>query len=782
MKKKNLGVALLTFLSLLISGCFSGGDTSSQSDSSSSDTSSSDSSSSDTSTTDTSTTDTSVTPDPTGNVTLKIFATNDIHGQVDEENIEATNGRMGIAKMMTYLKNQKEGHEEVFLLDQGDTWQGSIYSNYNYGALLNDVMSYVRYDARTIGNHDFDWGLEPLKANTAREYDGYLMPTLAANVYDYNFDTKTAGNTQQSDIGLTSIIRTLSNGLKVGVVGCIGKDQITSINSLYTHDITFKDHIAIAKAEAAKLKQAGCQVTILSIHTGQENVINKGLSDYFNLVLCGHTHRTEYTVEGDMPIFQYGEYTSHIGEIEISYDATSKKVTTRKDYVAYDSAYINEQVDTIDPKIQSLIDKYKSECDTQANEVLVQKAYGSFNEYSNAPRLMSKAIYDTAIKEGYDIDFACVNQARHSLGKSSQNTSWTYKDIYEAFPFDNEVYIVELTLDELSNRVFNSTFAKASGNFNITIGAKYKVAILDYLAFHTNSSRYYDYFPSVKDYKISELPKLSKNYRLILRDWLKDNHYNDSSHDLTLRYSDYSTSVTYFSQNEIIYPNVTLTFNYNYQGAPEPFYVNNEAKYHNIYNSAYPTSNPTRTGYGFDGWYLDSACTDAADNKTIDGDKTLYAKWKDPNIYSSQYFNFNIMANNGFLPLASDSGSFDATITNTFADEKTATISYNGAWIDDSVRNVRLDTHGTFLLRAPTGMKITTVKLMQWKYYNVRFFNGNSTNPSDDLNIAHETTTYLGNDANYYQFSGSYDYITIYNSYTDTIRLYYFQVDFTLVN
>ena len=121
--------------------------------------------------------------DPETMKTIEIYATNDIHGTIQKDG-----ERIGIPKLMTYL-NEKGKNGNTLLIDQGDTWQGSIYSNYNHGALVTDVMNYIHYDARTVGNHDFDWGVEWLQNNTAKSYEGYSTPVLAGNVYDYDFVT-----------------------------------------------------------------------------------------------------------------------------------------------------------------------------------------------------------------------------------------------------------------------------------------------------------------------------------------------------------------------------------------------------------------------------------------------------------------------------------------------------------------------------------------------------------------------------------------------------------------
>ena len=422
--------------------------------------------------------------------------------------------------MATYLKEQGE-HENTLLLDQGDTWQGSIYSNFNHGALLTDIFNYVHYDARTIGNHDFDWGVEALEANSARSFEGYRVPVLAANVYDYNFDTKQFGSTQQSNIGQPSVTYTLENGLKVGVVGIIGMSQITSINSLYTHDIGFLDHIAVLKNEANALRRDGCDIVIASCHTGQEEVMGQNLGEYVDLVLCAHTHKFETGTEDNLHFLQFGANDKGVGKVTLTYDFETNSVTNTTYNTLY-KADIESNVTTVDSVVTRMITSYSNECDAEANVVVANNVTGTFRSSNEAADLMAKAIYDEAISEGQDIVLSYVNNARSNLGSGT----WTYADLYSAFPFDNTVYIMDVSGHDLIHELWKYNWAYRSPSFNEIIDSDntYRIAVLDYLAFHTNSSRAYDYFPSANG---NYVHTLSKNYRLILRDWLIAHDYNN---------------------------------------------------------------------------------------------------------------------------------------------------------------------------------------------------------------------------------------------------------------
>ena len=451
---------------------------------------------------------------------IEIYATNDIHGEVEK-----------FGTIASYLNNRKDGN--TLLIDQGDTWQGSIYSNYNHGALLTDIMNYVQYDARSIGNHDFDWGTSYITSNKNREYAGYSTPVLAGNVFDYDQYTKTLGTTQQSDLGTTSVTYTLENNLKVGILGGIGEDQLTSITSSYTTNIGFGNHIDFIKNEATHLRNdEHCDIVICSIHTGQDDVMGNNLSDYVDLVLCGHTHQREIGNEGSLYCIQSQGYGQNIGHVKLTYDRETGAVSTNAEHIYYSTI---ESQTTLDSTISGLIETYKEECDSEANETLASNVSGYFSSYGIAEHVMTTAILEEAQKVDSTVQLAYINQARRAL----PNYEWNYADLYESFPFDNNIYIVEITGTEFMNEIVGYNYICKSSSFTDTViypDNTYKVAVIDYLLFHINSSRDYDYFPvSGGTYQAV----LSKNYREILRDWLRTHGYNTGTQ---IKSSDYSAS------------------------------------------------------------------------------------------------------------------------------------------------------------------------------------------------------------------------------------------------
>lgn len=807
--------------------------------------------------------------DPANIKTLTVYAFNDFHGGVVENGEEP-----GLANFGTYLKS-KSNQVNTLLLSQGDDWQGSIYSNMSYGGVVNDVMTYAGLDVRTVGNHDFDWGVDHLKANTAREYGGRTIPVLGANIYDYNFSTKEFGTVQQSEIGGKTAIFNLENGLKVGIVGVIGEDQITSINSIFTQNIGFKNHISIVQEEATNLRNAGCDIVIASCHADcHDSLYNRGLYGYVDLVLGGHVHQYEHYYESDLHFFQFKGEAKSIGEITLSYNvATHKVVNTSWNVVDGYTIKSTAQSLGIDPVIQGLIDANRAECITAGSEVLASNvvsaplpvgsdfnvgdvyldtAYSKplpFYRYKNSEweyagkiikdedeggyyywfrstavisggglnanhyyiddetgdyykanesgeavhlgclfadgvdpsthdfyvndstptlesenrgvHLMAQAIYDEAVAEGFDIDFSYLNYARDTI--TATGGVLTYEDIYTAFPFDNIIYIIEASGQELYDEVMSWNYACFSDDFvnngkGFDIDGTYTIAVIDYVAFHTDTNRNYNFFP---DNNGNYIDTLDDNYRIILKNWLKDNGYAAGKE---LNINNYQYYQPKFRKSNM---HVTTTYNINFMmndGTGYTYYTANSVQYGSPFSYFKPYSDPTRSGYEFIGWYYDAACTrpvssGAKANKDM---VTLYAGWSDSDMYSTGQITYTSFT------AGSTSTPITATNTNDEYDSINLTLYHSEIQNDFSYSEFRIRS-GYVTLTAPSGYVIRTVEAKIYNTYdNLEFYAGTSTagthldknkstvsgnlvyNPTVNSSSVYIENTFSGNVAFYY--------------------------------
>lgn len=224
---------------------------------------------------------------------ITILHTNDTHSNIDPfpANHPKFPGMGGVAKRAALIEKIRKEEENVVLLDSGDIFQGTPYFNTFRGELEMKLMSYMAYDAATMGNHDFDIGLNGFL--NAKQYAEF--PFLCSN---YDFDkTILAGKIQKNCIINRGGIRIGIFGIGIALEGLISEENCVNVVHL--------DPIKTANEQADELKKAGCDLIICLSHLGyvyQDNQISdKVLAEKtknIHLILGGHTHTflTEPTI------------------------------------------------------------------------------------------------------------------------------------------------------------------------------------------------------------------------------------------------------------------------------------------------------------------------------------------------------------------------------------------------------------------------------------------------------------------------------------------------------
>ena len=218
------------------------------------------------------------------NIKITILHTNDMHSHIHPFTSGRNKGLGGMAQRASLIKEIRAQEEHVLLLDAGDIFQGTPYFNFYGGELEFKLMSEMKYDASTIGNHDFDNGLEGFK----KQLSHANFPFLIAN---YNFSNTILKNTFKP----FKIFR--KGDLKIGVFGIgIELDGLVP-KSLFGNTI-YQDPIKKANHYAALLKhKERCDLIICLSHLGfkykQDKVSDMILakkSRNIDLIIGGHTH------------------------------------------------------------------------------------------------------------------------------------------------------------------------------------------------------------------------------------------------------------------------------------------------------------------------------------------------------------------------------------------------------------------------------------------------------------------------------------------------------------
>ncbi len=218
---------------------------------------------------------------------LTILHTNDTHSRLDPFPMDGgrNQGLGGVAARAELIKRIREEEEQVLLLDAGDIFQGTPYFNLYKGEPEIRAMAEMNYDACTIGNHDFDAGMENLATQLTRHAN---FPMLVCN-YDF-----TSTPMEQK----TKPYKIFKKGkLKIGVFG-VGIEMRGLVPDNLFGATKYQDPVARANETAALLKKDGCDMIICLSHLGyqykgsnkvSDELLAKGSYD-IDLIIGGHTH------------------------------------------------------------------------------------------------------------------------------------------------------------------------------------------------------------------------------------------------------------------------------------------------------------------------------------------------------------------------------------------------------------------------------------------------------------------------------------------------------------
>jgi 5'-nucleotidase len=216
---------------------------------------------------------------------LTILHTNDTHSAIEPfpANHSKFPGKGGVVNRFNLIQKIRSEEENVLLLDAGDIFQGTPYFNMFGGVIEMKVMSKMGYDAATMGNHDFDGGMDGFLK--AKEYADF--PFLCSN-YDFS---ETILKNQTQDLLIKEI-----GGLKVGIFG-IGVELKGLVPDDKFGETVYLDPISTANRVALELKKKGCDLIICLSHLGYQYESDK-ISDLklaaatknIHLIIGGHTH------------------------------------------------------------------------------------------------------------------------------------------------------------------------------------------------------------------------------------------------------------------------------------------------------------------------------------------------------------------------------------------------------------------------------------------------------------------------------------------------------------
>ena len=436
---------------------------------------------------------------------LDIYYLNDFHGAILEDSPD----EIGFANIANLLITQKEENpNNTIILAGGDMLQGSALSNYYSGLSTIELMNEMYFDAFTVGNHEFDWGIDVVTQYfDGNEDNGEAnFPLLGANVFFK--DTTTIPD----DIDPYVIIE--RGDIKIGIIGTIGVGLEYSIATSKIEDYEFASPIQIIQDLTYELRtEQDVDIVLVVSHDSGSSLnsqIASGEGDYkIDAIFNGHSHSQYANTDLGIPVIQSGSNGEYVGHIRLEFTDNVLSSESVENIGYYD----DETLRSSNEVVADLIAFYQTETDELFNTEII-----TTGEYLSQTDLSIWIASLMRISTGADIGFQNSGGTRTSV---NEGEIMNLSVLYQIWPFDNVVKTVYLTGAEIKIQMNYLIYDTDLTSFdNETL---YKVATNDY-TFDKTSNPYIDGIDPfntgivLRDLAESELIKQSLVYDLFYAD------------------------------------------------------------------------------------------------------------------------------------------------------------------------------------------------------------------------------------------------------------------------
>ncbi len=394
---------------------------------------------------------------------LVILGTSDMHGNIwgfsYEDSKESTNN--GMSRLYTFIESERETHPGLILLDAGDDIQGTIMTddlaNKNPDELhpVIAAMNFMGYDAMTLGNHEFNWGITSMKKILSKAD----FPVLAANV-------KNAKGKYVTGAGTTIINR---DGVKVAVIGVVTPDvPIWDGGKEGIEDYIFESAAYAVKDEIAKLDK-DVDIIIVSAHMGtyaefdEDNGSDSGLkilevNPEVDVLQLAHNHSIVKESYNDVPVVATRNGGRDIAKVVLTLDDDNNIISSTYDVIDMKDTAPSEEIRSI-PVVKELHEKAVNYVSGVGEDGEKGPALGvttaKFQPENEIKGLPEGKLRDTAVMDlinmiqleesGADVSAAALFKDTSDLPEGDIN----YGNIFDIYKFDNTLYRVAMTGKEL---------------------------------------------------------------------------------------------------------------------------------------------------------------------------------------------------------------------------------------------------------------------------------------------------------------------------------------------
>ncbi len=420
------------------------------------------------------------TPPRPARVVISVVGTNDLHGRLAM--------LPWLAGHVNNLRAARARDGAVLLVDGGDMFQGTLESNLEEGAAVVRAYNALRYDAVTIGNHEFDYGPageatfarnpgdDPRGALRARAREA-RYPFLTANIVESDGGANVSWENVRPDVTLTVA------GVRVGVIGVSTESTPHTTLSVNFRGLAMRPLAETIRARAERLRREGAQAVIVLAHAGGAcrnfenphaldscdaheeifevaNALPEGAVD---AIVAGHTHRAVAHVVHGIPVIESYANGRAFGRVDLTVDTATGRVLDRHVFAPHDvcGSHGRDEPDparcepadyegapvTADRAIADAVAPAIANARTVQDRPLHATVEGTVRNHYRDESALTNLVADLvrAASPGADVALMNAGGVRTDLREGPVD----YGRLYNVLPFDNRLVTVRMRASEL---------------------------------------------------------------------------------------------------------------------------------------------------------------------------------------------------------------------------------------------------------------------------------------------------------------------------------------------
>ena len=421
---------------------------------------------------------------------LTIIHFNDVY-DIFPSDTEPVGGAARFTRLVKEYSNASHSSSPPLILFSGDCLNPSTLSAFTKGEHMVPILNHIGVHVASLGNHDFDFGVEELQKRMSE----FSFPWLLSNVLDRKTGKPLAGAEEMIEMEW--------NGMQIGIIGLVEKEWLATIPSIdMDQDVIYLDFVAKGEELCELLLSKGCDMVIALTHMRAPNdIILASKVPNIHLILGGHDHspQAEFVPPHGTLLLKSGTDFREFSVLKISKrDSTDIQCTdivepttndtdsefdccsTARDdvLVSWKRVYVTSETEE-DMHVAGIVDQYH---DMMGSKILSPLGWtlvdldARFDQVRSQETSLGNLLADIMrLGMGIQIDGSLLNSGTIRSDRVHYTGQFTVKDLITMLPFTDELVVVEMTGTDLLDalEVSVSAWPAKEGRFLQVSGISY---------------------------------------------------------------------------------------------------------------------------------------------------------------------------------------------------------------------------------------------------------------------------------------------------------------------